>query len=464
MELREGARPGVRERAAHTGRDHVQQVLDGRPQRVQVDARARDALGEELLAGELVRVEPLEPALHRLRGRHAPALLVEAAVRVAVEHAGRLDRPGEPGADHDGCATGGERQRDVAGVAHTAVRPDVRPELARGGAGLEHRGELRAADGGHHARRAHRAGADADLQDVRARRDEVADGLLGDDVPRDDRQAETQLLDGADRADHAVLVTVRRVDDEHVDARCGERLRLAGHVAVDADRRGDAEPAVRIQRRRVDGGAEGAALRQRSDDTAVVEDRREVDAGRIHHLERRAPIGEVLRIERGQGAVQQVADPRVGERRPELDGRKAAEVRAVVAGDDDAVPFDGRDAAEHVGDALIRVGLVRGVEHHRLRLHPADRLVEVLQVHVLREDAETAATGEGGGEPLPGDRVHVRGHDRDGRAGAVVGGEGHVETARDVRPRRHEEDIRVGEIVARRCSIELHGNNAIPLG
>ena len=46
-----------------------------------------------------------------------------------------------------------------------------------------------------------------------------------------------------ERADHALLVSVRRVDDEHVDARGDERARLGGDVAVDADRRGDAAGA-----------------------------------------------------------------------------------------------------------------------------------------------------------------------------------------------------------------------------
>ena len=44
---------------------------------------------------------------------------------------------------------------------------------------LQHGGELRPPDAGHHAGRAHRAGADADLDDVRARLDQVAHALGG---------------------------------------------------------------------------------------------------------------------------------------------------------------------------------------------------------------------------------------------------------------------------------------------
>ena len=70
-------------------------------------------------------------------------------------------------------APGGEGERDIAWVAHPAVRPDVPPEPPGLGGALEHRAELRAADAGHHPGRAHGAGPDADLDDVRARLDEV---------------------------------------------------------------------------------------------------------------------------------------------------------------------------------------------------------------------------------------------------------------------------------------------------
>ena len=118
-----------------------------------------------------------------------------------------------------GCRARGERERDVARVAHAAVGPDVRAELARGVRGLEHRRELRPADGGHHARRAHRPRADADLQDVGAGLDEVGDRVGGDDVARDDRDAEPEVAHDRDGPEHALLVAVRGVDHEHVDAR-----------------------------------------------------------------------------------------------------------------------------------------------------------------------------------------------------------------------------------------------------
>ena len=51
-----------------------------------------------------------------------------------------------------------------------------------------HRRELRAADAGHHPGRAHRAGPDADLDDVGAGLDQLARAVGGDDVAGDDRR------------------------------------------------------------------------------------------------------------------------------------------------------------------------------------------------------------------------------------------------------------------------------------
>ena len=132
---------------------------------------------------------------------------------------GRLVRAGEPGADHHVGRAGGQRQRDVARVAHAAVGPDVLAVPAGLGGALQHGGELRAADAGHHPGRAHRAGADADLDDVGARLDQVAHALGGHDVAGDDRDARGRAPRTArERVEHRLLVAVRGVDDEHVDA------------------------------------------------------------------------------------------------------------------------------------------------------------------------------------------------------------------------------------------------------
>ena len=195
------------------------QVLDAGARRVQVHPGGRDALLVQRLARAVERRAAAGAGRDGARGRHAEALLVEAAVAVLVQVAGRLVRAGEPGADHHLRRAGRERQGDVARVADAAVGPHVLAQPARLGGALEHRGELRTADGGHHARGAHGAGSDADLDDVRARGDQVARALGGDHVARDDRHLRVERADGAERVEHLALVPVRGVDDEHVDAR-----------------------------------------------------------------------------------------------------------------------------------------------------------------------------------------------------------------------------------------------------
>src|SRR3546814_11410078 len=77
-------------------RSHVDEILDARTQRVEVDLRRRDPLREQLLARELIRIEAAEPAVHGLGRRHAPRLLVRAAALVHEQLPRCLARAGEP--------------------------------------------------------------------------------------------------------------------------------------------------------------------------------------------------------------------------------------------------------------------------------------------------------------------------------------------------------------------------------
>ena len=190
---------------------------------------------------------------------HAEALLEEPAVGVAVDVAWRLVGAGEPRPDHHVGGAGGEGQRHVARVPYPAVGPHVRAELAGSGRALEYGGELRPADAGHHAGRAHGAGPDADLDDVGARLDQVAYAVGRDHVARDDRNAGGERADRSQGLEHLVLVAVRGVEDQHVGAGLDQGRRLGGDVAVDADRSGDAQPAGRHRAR--DGRGRRAVLR-----------------------------------------------------------------------------------------------------------------------------------------------------------------------------------------------------------
>ena len=180
---------------------------------------------------------------------HAEALLVAPAVGVLVQVAGRLVGAGEPGPDHHRAGAGGQRQRHVPGVPHSAVGPHVAAGVAGGGRALEHGRELRASHAGHHPCRAHRARAHADLDDVGAGGDQLAGALGGDHVAGDDRHVRGQGPDRAQRLDHPLLVAVRGVDDQRVHPGVEDGLGLAGDVAVDPDGRGDRESAAAVERR-----------------------------------------------------------------------------------------------------------------------------------------------------------------------------------------------------------------------
>ena len=177
---------GVGAGRAHPGADLVDEVLDAGAVRVEVHPRRRDALLVEALAGPVVRRVRAGAVRHRAGRGHPEGHLVGTAVGVDEQVARRLVGAGEPGPDHHRRGAGGERERHVARVAYSPVGPDVPAELPGRGRALEHRGELRPADAGHHPGRAHRARPDADLDDVGARLDQLAHALGGHDVAGDD--------------------------------------------------------------------------------------------------------------------------------------------------------------------------------------------------------------------------------------------------------------------------------------
>ena len=134
--------------------------------------------------------------------------------------AGALVGAGEQRAEHDGVGTGDERLRDVARVLQAAVGDHRDAGLARGERRLVDGGDLRHADAGDDAGGADRAGADADLDGVRARVDERLRAGAGGDVAADDVDVVERRvgLEPADDVDHARGVAVGGVDDDDVDA------------------------------------------------------------------------------------------------------------------------------------------------------------------------------------------------------------------------------------------------------
>src|SRR2546422_972355 len=89
--------------------------------------------------------------------------------------------------------------------------------------------------------RAPTAHFDAMPDAVRAGLDQIAGALGGDDVPGHDRHPRRNRTDRLERGDHLLLVAVCGVHDEDVDTGRENRFGLRRDVAVDTDRRGDAQ-------------------------------------------------------------------------------------------------------------------------------------------------------------------------------------------------------------------------------
>nr|BFE81980.1 hypothetical protein GCM10020093_045810 [Planobispora longispora] len=341
-------------------------------------------------------------------------------------------------------------------MADAAVGPDVAAQAAGLGGALQHGGELRAADAGHHPGGAHGARPDADLEDVRARLDQVAHAAGGDDVARGDGHPGVERADGLQGRDHLFLVAVRGVHDQAVDPGLQQLLRLGGHVAVDADGGGDAEPAPGVDGRRVEGGPQRAGPGQDADQAAVaVDDGGEPVAALVEPVERLAGVEPG-----GQG--EQVVGHDVGQ--------LGVHVHAVAVGlGDDAdravVPVDDDDRAvgplgqevERLADGVVRGEGERGVVDQVALLHPVDDVGDDVDRDVLRDHGDPAAAGHGLGHPAPGDRGHVGDDDGDRGPGAVGGGQVDGEPGSDRGARRDHEHVAVGQVVGRNRLIEkLH--------
>ena len=115
--------------------------------------------------------------------------------------------------------------------------------------------DLRNADAGDDARRADRAGADADLDAVGAGVDERLRGFGRHDVAGDQLQVGIRALDRAHALEHVARVAVRRVDDDDVDAGLDEQRDALVGVDARADRRADAQRAALVLARVADSRA-----------------------------------------------------------------------------------------------------------------------------------------------------------------------------------------------------------------
>ncbi len=164
----------------------------------EVDAVVEVA-GEVVLALEVAFAGALG---HGAQRAHA-AVGLEAAALVEDRLAGGLVDAGKERPHHADVGPRGDGLGDVAGELDAAVGDDRDVALAAGAGGLGDGGDLGHAGTGDHARGADGAGADADLDGVRAGVHEGERAVIGGDVAGEEIDVREALFALADGFEHA---------------------------------------------------------------------------------------------------------------------------------------------------------------------------------------------------------------------------------------------------------------------
>ncbi len=248
-------------------------------------------------------------------------------------------------------------------------------------------------------------------------------------------------------------MAVGGVEDEHVRAGLEQRPRAVRRAARDAERRRDAQAALGVGGRRVDGGAQRPAAGEDAGERAVgVHDGREaVPAARVEEVERlprRDPDGQGEQLA-GHDRVElgEAVDARAVGLRHDAD-------RAAALDDDDRAVRALGQQRQRLGRGRGGLERDRGVVDEVARLHPGDDLAHDVDGDVLRDDGEAAAPRDRLGHAPAGDGGHVRGDDGDRRPGAVGGREIDVQARGDVRAAGDEEDVVVGRVREGRAVVQ----------
>src|SRR5579872_1570054 len=237
----------VRADVAHARLQSADELLDVRCQRSAMRHAAFDAFGHDLVAVAhvLLHVAIAHALAHRANRSH-PAIFFVSAPLVEHRLARALFGARDKRSDHHARGSRGESLDDVAGEAHAAVR-DHRNVARLGNRNAVHYcRHLRNSDAGDHARGANRSGPDADAQRVRTRIDERLGAFAGRDIARDHLDVAGFALGHPQRIDNVLRMTMRGIDQKHIDARaqqCGNTL-LA--IRTDTDRGAGSQTTHRI--------------------------------------------------------------------------------------------------------------------------------------------------------------------------------------------------------------------------
>ena len=319
------------------------------------------------------------------------------------------------------------------------------------------RRDLRHADARDDPRRADRAGPDAHLDAVGAVVGERLRAGRRRDVAADHLHLRVALLHPLHAVEHALRVSVRRVDHDDVDTGRDERLDALLVVRRDADRgAGPQAPVLVLARERVLGRLQDVFHGDETLELAVaVDDQHALEPVPVHELLRALEVGPF-----GHG------DEPVALGHDRADRLVEVRLEAEVAVGDDAhhlASLDDRESREAVG-ALQRQHVT-----HRHRRRDRQRILddtalEALHLrdfgrlpcrrHVLVDDAEATFLRHGDREAGLRHRVHRGGHERDverdrpGEAGLEADVAGN-----DLGVRRDEKDV----VERQRLPDDTHG-------
>jgi hypothetical protein len=225
----------VSESAADSGHYLVDDVLDTGSVVIQVHARRRDSLFEQLLTCAFEASFASRPVPHGSIRRHAEILLVETAIRITLNVSGRFVSTSQPRSEHHTARTSRQGQGDVTRITDSPVGPNRFTEFVCGFGTLENSRELGATDSGHHSRRTHSARSDSDFDHIGAGFDQIDRTLPRDHIAGDNDGLGGSSPNSAHGVDHAILVTMGRVDHQNVDTHVAESSSLLGWFAVHPD-------------------------------------------------------------------------------------------------------------------------------------------------------------------------------------------------------------------------------------
>ena len=436
----DGRAPNVTHRRAQSASELVDDVAQG----AAIRNAAFDAFGHELVGvGRILEITVLAALLHRADRAHAAIALVAAALE-QFDLARRFLGARKQAADHHRRCASCNRFRDIARIADAAIGDQRNAILQCFGDHCD-RGDLRHTDASNNPRRADRTGADADLHRIRARIHQCERGVAGHDVAADHLHVREILLDPCDAIKHALRMTVRGIDHDHVDARVDQRFDARFGVATDADRCADAQALggilcrVGIVARLLDvlDGDQPAQLE------GVVDDEHFLDAvlvqQREHFLVRRAFTHGHKPIFLGHDVADRIvellleAHVAAGHDADELVAlhhRHAGDIARAGELEDFADGRLGADRewfADHACFEVFHLRNMRGLRGDR---------------HVLVQDADTAELRHRDREARFGDGVHRRSNDRkiQRKASGEAGAEADI-PRQDDRVRRHQRNV-----------------------